>query len=288
MGTTARKGKAGLILRILATTAVFAIALTFVAPLVWMVSASFKLPGDIFEFPVRWIPKTFRWQNYGIVWNFLPEAPRDYRFALAYFNSAKVTAINVFGSVLTSCLAGYAFAKLRFKGRDFLFLLYLSAMMIPQEVVLIPKFILFDRLGLIGTHWPIILPYLVTPTGTFLMRQYFLQIPDSLRESAKMDGAREFTIWRKIMLPLAMPAVASLGVLTFMWNWNNFLEPLVFLTRSRTYTIPVALAGFIDENLSDYSIIMAASVSALLPMVLVFLAGQKYFIKGLTAGAVKG
>lgn len=278
----------GRVVRILATLGIYAIALTAVAPLLWMISASLKLPSEIFEFPVRWIPRTFRWQNYGIVWNLLAEAPRDYRFGLAYLNSAKVTLLAVLGSVTTSSLAGYAFAKLRFRGRDFLFMLYLSTMMIPQEVVLIPKFILFDKLGFIGTHWPIILPYLVTPTGTFLMRQYFLQVPDSIRESAKIDGAGEFTIWRSMMMPLALPAVASLGVLVFMWNWNNFLEPLVFLTRSRTYTIPVALAGFIDENLSDYSIIMAASVSALLPMILVFLAGQKYFIKGLTAGAVKG
>lgn len=282
------KNRESVILQAVATVAVYALAVTAVLPLVWMISASFKLPGEIFQFPIRWIPKNFRWQNYGIVWNFLPEAPRDYKFGLAYLNSIKVTGINVMGAVFTSTLAGYAFAKLKFKGRDFLFLLYLSTMMIPQEVVLIPKFILFDRLGMMGSHWPIILPSLVTPTGTFLMRQYFLQIPDSLRESAKMDGAREFRIWRAIMLPLALPAVASLGVITFMWNWNSFLEPLVFLTRSKFYTIPVALAGFIDENLSDYSIIMAASVSAMLPMILVFLAGQKYFIKGLTAGAVKG
>ncbi len=286
-GFVAQKTKDSII-RFVATLFVFGIALTAVAPFVWMISASLKLPGEIFEFPIRWIPKTFRWQNYGIVWNVLPEAPRNYKFALSYFNSIKVTGINVIGAVFTSSLAGYAFAKLRFRGRDFLFLLYLSTMMIPQEVVLIPKFILFDKLGMMGTHWPIILPSLVTPTGTFLMRQYFMQLPDSLRESAKIDGAREFAIWRRVMLPLALPAIASLAVLTFMWNWNSFLEPLIFLTRSKFYTIPVALAGFIDENLSDYSIIMAASVSAMFPMIMVFLAGQKYFIKGLTAGAVKG
>lgn len=288
MAVSSLRKNGDLLRRVIATAGVFVIAITAVTPFVWMISASLKLPGEIFEFPIRWIPKSFRWQNYGIVWNVLPEAPRNYRFALSYFNSIKVTGINVVGAVFTSALAGYAFAKLRFRGRDFLFLLYLSTMMIPQEVVLIPKFILFDKLGMMGSHWPIILPALVTPTGTFLMRQYFMQIPDSLRESAKIDGAREFAIWRKVMLPLALPAVASLAVLTFMWNWNSFLEPLIFLTRSRYYTIPVALAGFIDENLSDYSIIMAASVSAMFPMIIVFLAGQKYFIKGLTAGAVKG
>ncbi len=267
---------------------VYAIALTMVLPFIWMLSASLKLPAEIFEYPVRWIPASFRWSNYGMVWNLIPEAPRDYHFALSYLNSLKVTVINLLGSVFTSCLAGYAFAKLRFKGRDALFLIYLSTMMVPPEVVLVPKFILFDKLGMMGTHLPVILPSLVTPTGTFLMRQYFLQIPDSLRESAKIDGAGEFSIWRKIMLPVAIPAVASLAVIVFMWHWNNYLEPLIYLTRWRLYTLPVNLSAFIDENLSDYTLVMAASVSAMLPMFGVFLAGQKYFLKGLTAGAVKG
>jgi len=272
----------------IATVAVYALAATTIAPFLWMISASLKLPGEIFEFPIRWIPRSFRWINYGIVWNLVPEAPRDYHFGLSYLNSLKVTGINLIGAVTTSALAGYAFAKLKFRGRDALFLLYLSTMMIPSEVVLIPKFIIFDKLGLMGTHWPIILPALVTPTGTFLMRQYFMQIPDSLRESAKIDGAGEFAIWRRIMMPLSIPAVASLAVIVFMWHWNAFLEPLVFLTRWRLYTIPVNLSGFIDENLSDYTLVMAASVSAMFPMIAVFLGGQKYFLKGLTAGAVKG
>jgi multiple sugar transport system permease protein len=161
-------------------------------------------------------------------------------------------------------------------------------MMIPAEITLIPKFMMFDWMKLLGTQWPIILPTLVTPTGTFLMRQYFLQLPDSLRESALMDGAHELRTWRSIMLPLAKPAVASLAVIVFMWHWNAFLEPLIFLRNWRQYTIPVNLTSFIDENVADYTLIMAASVSAMLPMLAVFLAGQKYFVKGLTAGAVKG
>jgi multiple sugar transport system permease protein len=292
MGSLARilapRSGPSLFLRLLLTLILGALAVTMVLPLLWMISASFKLPQDVMSLPIRWIPETFRWQNYGVVWNIGVKAPRDYHFALSYLNSIKVTGLNLAGALTTSALAGYAFAKLRFPGRNALFLLYLTTMMIPAEITLIPKFMMFDWMKLLGTQWPIILPTLVTPTGTFLMRQYFLQLPDSLRESAVIDGARELRIWRSIMLPLAKPAVASLAVIVFMWHWNAFLEPLIFLRNWRQYTIPVNLTSFIDENVADYTLIMAASVSAMLPMLIVFLAGQKYFVKGLTAGAVKG
>ena len=275
-------------IRALFTVLLGLLALTMVLPLLWMISASFKLPQDVLSLPIRWIPRTFRWQNYGIVWNVGVKAPRDYHFALSYLNSLKVTGLNLAGALLTSTLAGYAFAKLRFPGRDALFLLYLTTMMIPAEITLIPKFMMFDWMKLMGTQWPIILPTLVTPTGTFLMRQYFLQLPNSMRESALMDGAHEARIWRSIMLPLAKPAVAALAVIVFMWHWNAFLEPLIFLRNWRQYTIPVNLTSFVDENVADYTLIMAASVSAMLPMLTVFLMGQKYFVRGLTAGAIKG
>jgi multiple sugar transport system permease protein len=143
-------------------------------------------------------------------------------------------------------------------------------------------------LGLLGTHWPLILPGLITITGTFLMRQYFMQIPDELRESAYIDGASEFTIWLRIMIPVAKPAMASLAMIVFLWNWNNYLDALVFLANWRLYTIPVSLNNFIDEATTEYNLIMAASASALIPVFIVFLAGQRFFVKGLVAGAVKG
>ena len=272
----------------LATFIVWGIALTMIVPFVWMLSSSLKLPSEVLELPIRWIPKRLRWENYAVVWNIGGLAPRDYHFPLAYFNSLKIAFINMGGCLLTSSLAGYAFAKIPFRGRDAVFLMYLATMMIPSQVTLIPKFVLFDFMGILGSHLTLILPGLVTITGTFLMKQYFMQVPNELRESATIDGASEFHTWWRIMLPLAKPMLGSLALMVFLWNWNNYLEALVFLRSWRTYTISVALGAFIDESLTEYNLVMAASVSALLPVFLVFIAGQKYLVKGLTAGAVKG
>lgn len=272
----------------LCTAFIFLIGFTMMVPFLWMISASLKNQMEVTKIPIEWIPKVFRFENYKIVWNIGDIAPRDYHFALSYWNSIKVTLINMTGCVITSGLAGYAFAKIKFRGANIVFLLYLSTMMIPQQVIIIPKFIIFDWMGILGTHLPLILPGIVTPTGTFMMRQYFLSVPDSLREAGKIDGASEFYIWARIMMPLAKPVIGAITVLTFMWNWNNYLEPLVYLSDWRTYTIPVNLTSFVGENVTQYNLIMAASVSAILPMLIVFIIGQKFFVKGLTTGSVKG
>ena len=277
-----------LIIRIIVTVVVGIFALSMIVPFLWMLSASMKRPLDVMKLPIEWIPKYFYIKNYQSVWNIGKAAPRDYHFALAYFNSLKIAFINLFGAVLTSTLAGYAFAKIKFRGSNVLFLLYLATMMVPSQVTLIPKFVLFDMLGLMGTHYTMILPGLVTVTGTFLMKQYFMQIPEELRESARIDGAGEFRIWSQIMVPIAKPAMASLAMVVFLWNWNNYLDALVFLRDWRLYTIPVSLTNFIEESLTEYNLVMAASASALVPVFIVFLVGQKFFVKGLTAGAVKG
>ena len=273
--------------RILFTIIIGAFALTMITPFLWMLSASMKRALDVMALPIDWIPDYFYPDNYMKVWNIGDRAIRDYHFGLAYFNSLKVAFVNLAGSVLTSTLAGYAFAKLKFKGRDLLFLLYLGTMMIPSQVTLIPKFTIFNALGIKG-HLTLILPGLVTITGTFLMRQYFMQIPDELRESGVVDGASEFKIWAHIMVPVAKPSMASLAMIVFLWNWNAYLEPLVFLSNWRQYTIPLALTNFIEESVTEYNLVMAAASSALIPAFIVFLLGQKFFIKGLVAGAVKG
>lgn len=287
-GTMSPKEKKAIILKIVFTVLIGALGFTMVVPFLWMLSASFKIAADVLKLPIEWIPKSFYVDNFKIVWNIGNLAPRDYHFALSYFNSIKISVINLVGAVITSSLAGYAFAKIKFRGSNVVFLLYLSTMMIPTQVTLIPKFVLFDKLGMMGTHLTLILPGLVTITGTFLMRQYFMQIPNELREAANMDGASEFRIWAQIMVPIAKPAMASLAMIVFLWNWNNYLDALVFLRNWRTYTIPVSLSNFIEESLTEYNLVMAASVSALLPVFIVFLAGQRFFVKGLAAGAVKG
>ncbi len=277
-----------LLARIIITAIVAVISITMVIPFIWMLSASMKLPLDVMKLPIDWIPDYLYTKNYKVVWNIGDAAPRDYHFALAYFNSIKLAVINMVGAVTTSALAGYAFAKIKFRGSSVAFMLYLATMMIPSQVTLIPKYTLFDKLGLMGTHWTMILPGIVSITGTFLMRQYFMQIPDELRESAFIDGANEFRIWGQIMIPIAKPAMASLAMIVFLWSWNNYMDALVFLRNWRLYTIPVSLTNFVEESTTEYSLIMAASASALLPVFAVFLAGQRFFVKGLAAGAVKG
>lgn len=277
-----------LVKRLLFTLLITLLALTMIVPFLWMLSASMKYELDVTKIPIQWIPDYFYPNNYLEVWNIGGNAKVDYHFGLAYFNSLKIAFFNVVGAVLTSSLAGYAFAKLRFKGRDVVFLLYLSTMMIPSQITIIPKFVIFDRLGMVGTHATLILPGIFTITGTFLMRQYFMQIPNELRESGKIDGASEFCIWWRIMLPMAKASMAALGMMVFLWTWNNYLDALVFLPNWRLYTIPLALTSFIEESNTQYNLMMAAAASALVPVFIVFIIGQKQFVKGLTAGAVKG
>ena len=274
--------------RIFITIIVGAFAFTMIIPFLWMLSASMKIGIDVIKLPIKWIPDYFYIDNYKQIWNIGEIVKRVYHFDTAYLNSLKLATINMIGAVLTSASAGYAFAKIPFRGRNAIFLLYLTTMMIPHQVTLIPKYTMFSYFRLLGTHWPLILPGLITITGTFLMRQYFMQIPNDLRESAYIDGAGEFHIWLRIMLPLAKPAMASLAIIIFLWSWNNYLDALVFLPSWRVYTIPVALTKFVDESTTEYNLIMAASSSALLPVFVVFLAGQKFFVKGLVAGAIKG
>ena len=274
--------------KIFFTVLIGLVALSMVTPFIWMVSASMKLPLDVMKLPIKWIPEYFYPDNYKKVWNIGGIAARDYHFGLAYFNSIKIAVINLTGSVITSTLAGYAFAKIKFRGSNVLFLLYLATMMIPSQVTLIPKFVLFNKMGLTGTHLTLILPGLITITGTFLMRQYFMQIPDELRESARVDGANEYVIWARIMVPIAKPSMASLEMVLFLCNWNSYLEPLLFLSDWRLYTIPIALTNFIEESVTEYNLVMAAASSALIPAFLVFILGQKFLVKGLVAGAVKG
>ena len=274
--------------KIFFTVLIGLVALSMVTPFIWMVSASMKLPLDVMKLPIKWIPEYFYPDNYKKVWNIGGVAARDYHFGLAYFNSIKIAVINLTGSVITSTLAGYAFAKIKFRGSNVLFLLYLATMMIPSQVTLIPKFVFFNKMGLTGTHLTLILPGLITITGTFLMRQYFMQIPDELRESARVDGANEYVIWARIMVPIAKPSMASLAMVVFLWNWNSYLEPLVFLSDWRLYTIPIALTNFIEESVTEYNLVMAAASSALIPAFLVFVLGQKFLVKGLVVGAVKG
>jgi multiple sugar transport system permease protein len=265
-------------------TAIFLLASAMmVVPFVWMLAISLKTPMEIMEKPAALFPRSFAYfENYKYIFG------PAYNLGALYFNSIKVTGANVLGGLATSACAGYAFARLRFKGRDAIFLLYLATLMIPPQVTIIPRFIMFNELGMIDSHLTLILPGLFSVIGTFLLRQYFMQMPFELTEAAKMDGAGEYRIFGQIFLPLAAPALMSVLILNFSWHWNDYQNALIFLRSASKFTLPLGMNVFSDVNSEHLYYIAAAGMASILPVILVFLAAQNYFVKGLTAGAVKG
>ena len=269
--------------KVLMTALLFMLALTMVLPFVWMLSSSFKIEADVLKYPIEWIPT--RWNiinNYTEIWG------GRFSFTTFYFNSIKVTILTTLLQAIVSAMGAYAFAKLRFKFRDALFLLYLSMMMIPDQVTILPKFILFNQINLYDTHLGLILLGSFSVYGMFLLKQYMMSIPDSVLESARIDGAGHARIFVQIIMPMTMPALATLMILKFVWTWNDFQNPLIFLKSEDLYTIPLGMTKFMTEYAQYLSLMMVVSVCAIVPLVIVFIIGQKYVLEGMTAGAVKG
>ena len=283
----ARNKPGKIALRVLVTALLLGLTLMMIIPFLWMLSSSFKLQKDVMSVPIDWIPDYFYPDNYLKVLH-IGTTGKDYHFFLAYWNSIKIAATCTVTSMLTASMAGYAFAKIRFRGSNILFLLYLSQMMIPTQVTLIPRFILFSQLNLVNTHLPLLLPSLVSITATFLMRQAFVSVPNELRESAKLDGAGEFRIYAQIMVPIIKPTIGALATIQFMNSWNDYLDPLVFISNWRLNTLPLALNQFVGEEVTQYNLTTAACCLTVIPVLLIFLFGQKFFVKGLMTGAVKG
>ncbi|WP_342547578.1 carbohydrate ABC transporter permease [Paenibacillus sp. FSL P2-0089] len=258
------------------------IGIVMLLPFIWMLSASFKNTSELFRYPIEWIPDTLNTANYEKVWN------GAVSFGVYYKNSVKITFFQVLGSLVTSSMAGYAFAKLRFRGKETIFLLYLATMIIPAQVFFVPRFILFDSLGMVNTHLAIILPGMFTVLGTFIMRQFFSTLPGELLEAARVDGVGYWRMFWQICLPLTKPALVTLLILTFTWHWNEYENPLILLRDRNLFTIPLGLTTFTDENGTDYPLIMAASVSALAPLVLVVTVFQRWFVEGIASTGLKG
>ncbi|MEK3838361.1 MULTISPECIES: carbohydrate ABC transporter permease [unclassified Paenibacillus] len=258
------------------------IGIVMLLPFIWMLSASFKNTSELFRYPIEWIPDTLNTANYEKVWN------GAVSFGVYYKNSVKITFFQVLGSLITSSMAGYAFAKLRFRGKETIFLLYLATMIIPAQVFFVPRFILFDSLGMVNTHLAIILPGMFTVLGTFIMRQFFSTLPGELLEAARVDGVGYWRMFWQICLPLTKPALVTLLILTFTWHWNEYENPLILLRDRNLFTIPLGLTTFTDENGTDYPLIMAASVSALAPLVLVVTVFQRWFVEGIASTGLKG
>lgn len=257
------------------------LALIMLIPFVWMITASLKLNKDIFVIPYEWLGFEPRWQNYIDIWTKIPLA----KYAL---NTVKLTLIVTLLQILTSSFAAYAFAKLQFKGRNLLFLAYIATIAVPWQVYMVPQFIFMRKLGLADTHLAIIILQAFSAFGVFLMRQFYEGIPDSLCEAARIDGMSEYKIYAKIMLPLSKPALSTLVIFTFVNTWNDFLGPLIYLTTDSKKTLQIGIKMFISQYSAEYGLIMAASVLSLIPVLIVFMALQKYFVAGITTGAVKG
>ena len=263
-----------IILIIMAALAVF--------PFLWMISTSLKGAEEAFAYPPSLIPKTFRWENY-------KKALTDLPFDKAYFNSLKLAAINVTGQVLTSAMAGYALGKLKFRGSNVVFGGFIAVMMVPYTVISIPLFLIFSELNLIDTHLAIILMTAAyMPMGVFLCRQFIMSLPDELIEAAVIDGASYGSIFFRIIIPLIKPALASLGIFSFMWNWNSFYTPLIFLNSQDKFTVPLLLNMFKGKYTVDWSLIMAASTISIIPVLVVYLFVQKHIIEGITITGLKG
>ncbi len=250
-------------------------------PFVWMISASLKLDREVFTFPMKWIPETFHWENYTVIWTKVP--------MLTYFKNTAIIAISVtFIQTLTSSFAAYAFAKMNFKGRNVLFLCYIGTIAVPWQVYMLPQFILMRSMGLYDKLQAIMVLQAFSAFGVFLMRQFYQNVPTDLCEAARIDGLSEYGLWARIMLPLSTAAIATLVIFTFVGTWNDYMGPMIYLTREENKTIQVGLRRFIQENSSDYHLIMAASVVSLVPVTIVFLFLQRYFIEGIATSGLKG
>jgi len=265
--------------RIFRTAVLLITAFIILMPLVVMASAAFKPDGQIYEFPMRIIPRTPTLQNFKQLVS---------RFPLYTWNSLKLTTIIVLAQLVTATTGAYAFSKLHWKGRDALFMLYVVSIMIPLQAVIIPQFIIIRNMGLYDSHWALILTGAFTAFGTFLVKQYFMTIPDSYVEAAHIDGASEFAIFFHLMLPLAKPVLATQVIFSFRFFWNDFFAPLIYITNQSLKTLPLGMADFATETYTYVGPQMAASFISIIPVVIIFLSAQKYFVEGVAASGVKG
>ncbi len=256
-------------------------AVLMALPFLWTVLSSLKNMGQTFAVPPKIIPDPFVWENY-------PESLQALPFGRAYFNSFYIAAVVVAVQLLTASMAGYAFAKLKFKGHNLLFVLFLATMMIPSQVTMIPLFVIMKNLGLLGSHMSLILPAaLFNAFGVFLMRQFIAALPDELEEAAIIDGAPVPVIFFKIVLPLVKPSLAAFGIFVFLGQWNNFLYPLIFLNKTESFTVPLLLNFFKGTYATDYPLLMAGTVISILPVLVVYMFFQKQIIQGIAVTGMK-
>lgn len=257
------------------------LALVMVIPFFWMLLASFKTNNEVFLIPMKIFPDRWRYENYLAIWRKIP-------LLIFFKNTGKITLITTVIQVLTSCFAAYGFAKIQFKGRDFLFLICVTTFSVPWQVYMVPQFAFMGKLHLTNSHLGLILMQAFSAFGVFLMRQFMLSIPDELLEAARIDGMNEYGIFARIALPLVKPGIATLTTFTFVNIWNDFMGPLIYLNSTDKKTIQLGIRMFISQFGVDYALIMAASVCSLIPVLILFIFCQRWFIEGIAAGGVKG
>lgn len=277
--------------RLLITGLVFVVGILTIVPFIWTISTSFKREVDVFSFPIQWIPPVFTTQPYERVLGVgsLISASRSVPFWKAYLNSITVTLPGVIGPLITSTFAGYAFARLRFPGKQAVFLLYLGTMIIPEQVLMVPRFMIANWMGIYNTHWALILPYMITAYGVFLIRQACLTIPQDLFDAAQIDGAGHLQRIFTVVVPSIGPQLSALSLILFIWRWNDYGTPLIMINRSEKFTVPLTLAAFIETHSEvNYPAIMAATVLATIPLMILFVFINKYFVQSVVSSGVKG
>ena len=257
-------------------------ACLFVLPLVWMILTSFKSTNEVFG-TTNWLPSKWHWSNYAEVWT-----NPQLSMAKCYWNSILIVVIGTAGQLIVSSMAAYAFAKIDFKGKKFVFTLFLASIMIPSQVTIIPRFMLFYKMGIYNTLWSIILPSWFGATSIFLLRQFYMGLPNDLIEAAKIDGAGHLRIFAQLMLPLTKPVMVSCIVLSFIALWNEYLSPLIFLTNKKVYTIAQAIRWYLMSDTQQYELTMAAASIAIVPLIILFVFSQKYFVEGIATSGMKG
>lgn len=268
---------------VIRTIVLAVLAIAFVMPLVWMILTSLKNTNEVFAVDYHWLPSKFRWDNYKTVWT-----NDSMSMTRAFANTLFITIISVIGHLIVAALAAYAFAKVDFKGKNVIFMLFLASMMIPSQATIIPRFMMFKSIGLYNNLWAVILPGWFSTTAIFMLRQFYMGLPDDLMEAAKIDGAGHLRIFAQILTPLTKPAMVSLTVLACISSWNEYLSPLIFLVKENLYTVSMAIRWYMLDDSQRYELTMAAATCSIVPIIILFLFSQKYFVEGIATAGVKG
>lgn len=267
---------------ILPHAALIAVSVLFTFPFVWLLGTSLKTPEEMFKIPPDIIPRIFRWSNYSDAVTYIP-------FLRYTLNTVYVAGMSILGQLFGATLVAYSVSLIDWRGKKLVFGAILATMMIPVQVTMVPVYIIYRKLGLIGTYWPLILPtFTGAPMYIFLLRQFFLSLPKSLISAAKIDGASDSRIFLRIILPLCRPAIASVAIVTFFYTWSDFFSPLIYLNNQEKYTLTLGLTGFLGQHTVEWNMLMAASALFTIPVIIVFFAAQKQFIEGIIMTGIKG